>query len=74
MIAWSLFINPIVVPQAAVLWLILPLCLSVAMVYKTVRVAELHQLPRQVIVLIAYMTGGLAVLGAALWLVQKLFI
>jgi len=74
MIAWTLFYNPILVPQTVVLWLILPMCLSVAIVYKTVRTHDLHKLPREIAGLMVYMTGGLVLLGAVLWLVQKLFL
>ncbi|MBN1942750.1 MAG: hypothetical protein JW849_05585 [Phycisphaerae bacterium] len=74
MIAWALFYNPILVPQAAVLWLILPLCLSVAVVYKTVRTVELRRLPREIVGLMLYMIGGLVVLGVVLWGVQSLFL
>jgi hypothetical protein len=74
MIAWTLFYNPILVPQPVVLWLILPMCLSVAIVYKTVRTGDLRKLPREVISLMVYMTGGLVLLGAVLWLMMKLFL
>jgi hypothetical protein len=39
-------------------------------VYKTLRTRHLQDIPRQVGLLIAYMTGGLVVLGVALWLIQ----
>lgn len=70
MIAWTIFYNPLILPQNIVLWLLLPLCLSVAVVYKTVRVINLRQLPREIVMLIAYMVGGLIVLGGILWAVQ----
>ena len=71
--AWTMFLNPMTIPAAAVLWMILPLCLTVAIVYKTIRTDDLAKLPRQVAGLMAYMAGGLALLGAALWLVQRIF-
>jgi len=74
MIAWTLFTNPILVPQTAVLWLILPMCLSVAVVYKTVRTSDLRRLPREIAGLMVYMAGGLVLLGVVLWLVQTLFL
>lgn len=69
-----LFYHPMVLPQTAVLWLILPLCLSVAVVYKTLRTADLRRLPREVVGLMAYIVGGLILLGTVLWLVQRLFL
>jgi hypothetical protein len=49
------------------LWLLLPLCASVAIVYKTIRVDSLRRLPVEAGVLIIYMLGGLFALGASLW-------
>jgi hypothetical protein len=74
MIAWTLFYNPILVPQTVALWLILPMCLSVAIVYKTVRTSDLRKLPREITGLMVYMAGGLVLLGLVLWLVQRLFL
>lgn len=71
MMAWTLFVNPIVIPQTWELWLLLPLCLSVAVVYKTVRTTDLRKLPREVAGLMVYMVGGLVLLGTVLWLVMK---
>lgn len=74
MIAWTLFVNPILIPQTLVLWLILPMCFSVAVVYKTVRTHNLRKLPFEIVGLMAYMVGGLILLGLVLWLVQTLFL
>jgi len=74
MIAWSLFVHPLILPSRWELWLILPLCFSVALVYKTVRIRNLNRLGWEVAVLMAYMTGGLMLLGAVLWLIQRLFL
>jgi hypothetical protein len=46
----------------------------VAIVYKAIRVSDLRRLPREVGALLIYMIGGLFLLGAILWLIQKLFI
>lgn len=73
MIAWTLFLNPMTIPTSLVLWLILPLCLAVAVVYKTVRIGDVRQLPRQIAALVAYMIGGLVVLATVLWLIQFCF-
>ncbi|HDY65853.1 MAG TPA: hypothetical protein ENH84_06440 [Phycisphaerae bacterium] len=74
MIAWTIFYNPMIIPQNLVLWLLPPLCLSVAVVYKTIRVNNLRKLPVEIIVLMAYMIGGLIILGGILWAVQLLLI
>ena len=74
MIAWTIFHNPMIIPQNLVLWLLLPLCLSVAIVYKTIRTKNLQKLPAEIIMLMAYMIGGLILLGGILWAVQLLLI
>jgi hypothetical protein len=70
-IAWMLFHNPMTLHFESLLWLLLPLCASVAVVYRTVRIDDLRRLPRSIVELILYMVGGLVALGAALWLVHE---
>lgn len=73
MIAWTLFHNP--APIGDTNWplmLLLPLLVSVAIVYKTIRTDNVRRLPIEIGKLIAYMIGGLILLGAVLWLVYLL--
>ncbi len=70
----TLFVHPMEISTTTALWLVLPLCLCVAIVYKTVRTHNIRRLPRQIGVLMAYITGGLVVLAVGLWLVQRLFV
>ena len=70
----TLFWNSFSISWFTVLWLLLPMCLSVAIVYKTIRIDSLRRLPKSVAVLMLYMVGGLAVLGAALWLLMVVFL
>lgn len=68
MIAWTLFVNPIALnADGWTLWLILPLCASVAITYKTIRTESLRRLPLEVIALMCYMMFGLIALGGVLW-------
>ncbi|MEI7837418.1 MAG: hypothetical protein WCK05_13545 [Planctomycetota bacterium] len=67
MIQAVLFVHPVSLPSWLCLWLIVPLCVAVATVYKTVRVQHLSQLPRQIITLVVYMFLGLGALGVGLW-------
>ena len=69
--AWRLFYHPMILPVSVVLWLVIPLSIGVAVVYKTVRTDNLHRLPVQVAVLVGYVLGGLATLGAGLYLIQQ---
>lgn len=68
----TLFHNPIVLSQDHLPWMMLPLCLSVAIVYKTIRVQHLRQLPFRILYLFALIAGGLVLLGAGLWAVQRI--
>ena len=49
----------------------LPLVAVVAVVYKTIRVHYLRELPRQILALWAYMAVGLAVLAGAFFLLVE---
>ncbi|MBS3822247.1 MAG: hypothetical protein GVY16_06895 [Planctomycetes bacterium] len=69
----ALFTHPIIMPSWLVLWLILPLCLCVAVVYKTVRIQDIRRLPRSVGIMMAYIAGGLCGLAVVLWLIQLIF-
>ncbi len=68
-LAWSLFTHPMTLSSDTVMWLVLPLALSVALIYKAIRVRRVSELPRQVAILMVQMVGGLLALGLALWAV-----
>lgn len=68
--AWTIFYNPVPLSFYGQLWLLVPLCAGVAIIYKTVRVNDLRRLWREVLLLTAYMVGGLIALCAGLWLIQ----
>ena len=70
MIAWTLFYHPMTLNSRNLLWLLLPLCASVAIIYKTIRTNNLRDLPREATLLVVYMALGLVTLGAVLWLIQ----
>lgn len=67
----ALFYYPMNLPSNLVLWLVLPLCASVAIVYKAIRVHEVSRLPREAAALFLYIVFGLAVLGGALYLILQ---
>jgi len=67
----TLFYNPMMLRVSTVLWLVIPLCLAVVIVYKTIRVNYLRRLPMQILQLAAYVLVGLAILGTCLYLVQE---
>lgn len=69
----TLFINPIELPSWAILWAVLPLCLAASIVYKTVRVSTLDQLPREILHMFAYILAGLIIMGALLYAILAYF-
>jgi len=72
MTAGTIFVNPIQLGIHHV-WLVLPLCAVLAVVYKTIRVEHLRHLPKAVLSLWAYMAGGFIVLGVAFWILVEYF-
>ena len=58
----TLFYHPLTLPSWALLVMLVPLCLAVAVIYKTVRVTDLRRLGWEVLTLFLYMLAGLAIL------------
>jgi len=71
MTAWTLFLHPMRLGSQYVLYLILPLCVSVAVVYKTVRTKNLRRLWLETLVLIGYMVLGLVALAVGLFVLLE---
>ncbi len=70
----TLFWHPMTLDSSSTIWLLIPLCISVAITYKTIRIQRLSQLPMQILQLVIYMLGGLALLGGALWAIQEIIL
>ena len=71
MASWTLFYNPITLSFNSELWLLLPLCAAVGIVYKTIRVEALTHLAREIVFVMAYMIAGLIALSVILWLIHE---
>ncbi len=67
----ALFYKPLVISSDNILWLVIPLCVSVAVVYKAIRTDNVKKLPVQIVGLVCYMIGGLIVLGTVLWAIHE---
>lgn len=67
----TLFYNPVSLPAGALLWLLPPLCLAVAIVYKTIRTHNLRRLWLEVCVLFVIMMAALAALMVAGYVLIK---
>ena len=67
----ALFDKPMTLHFYSLLWLLMPLCVAVAVVYKTLRTEILARLPMEIARLVAYMAAGLTVLALALWMLHE---
>lgn len=70
MTAANLLLHPVPWSSQFVLLLLLPLALSLAAVYKTIRAKDLRRLPQEILLTTVLMLVGMAALAAALWLFQ----
>lgn len=66
----TLFTNPQMIESRWIIWLLIPLCVAVAIAYKTVRTHNIRRLWLDIIRLIAQIVVGLTALGFVLWLIQ----
>ena len=66
----TLFYNPITLSFESELWLLLPLCAAVGLVYKTIRVESITHLFKEFVLLLLYMAFGLVVLCTLLWMID----
>ncbi|MCJ7544252.1 MAG: hypothetical protein MUP47_06760 [Phycisphaerae bacterium] len=66
----TIFWHPMTLPCDSLLWLMLPLMVSVAIVYKTVRTRNLRRLPLEILGLVGYVAAGVVALGVGLWAIQ----
>ena len=68
----TLFTHPLTIDSTSTIWMMIPLCVSVATAYKTIRVNTLRRLGLQITWLILYMVFGLAALATGFWAVQEI--
>lgn len=66
----TLFYNPITISFELELWLLLPLCAAVGLVYKTIRVDHISHLLKSFLVLLLSMALGLIALCTLLWAID----
>ena len=67
MIAWTAFVNPMTLSTGATFWMLLPLCVVVAAVYRAVRTEEIRRLGAEILALLGYMVVGLVAIAVVLW-------
>ena len=69
--AYTPFFHPLDV-NGYWLGLLVPLALAISIVYKTIKIDDTSQLPRQIIIMMAQIIGFMYVVAAALWLVLEI--
>lgn len=71
LLAWRPFLDPIDITGYR-LWLMLPLILVVAVVYKAIKIDDLRKLPRQSVVLFLQIFSFMILALIALWLLAEI--
>lgn len=72
MLAYRMFLDPLPIWQSSRWpWLLLPLCLGVAIVYKAIRVKKLQDLPREALHLMLMIIFGMGAAALVLALVVR---
>ncbi len=71
-LAWRPFLDPLWLPGRW-LWLLLfpPIAVTIAIVYKTIKLPDLSRLPWEVARLSAMIVGFMAAIGLVVWLVAE---
>ncbi|MFP4355161.1 MAG: hypothetical protein ACLFUJ_08535 [Phycisphaerae bacterium] len=67
----KLFYYPITLPYYGQIWMLLPLLVAVAVVYKAARSRHIRDVPKETAITLAYMFVGLLALSVVLWLLTE---
>jgi hypothetical protein len=70
-LAWRPLLDPMPI-DAYWLWLLAPMVVAVAVIYKAIKIDDLAQLPRQAASLAIQFVVLMALAAAALWLLSEL--
>jgi hypothetical protein len=65
----ELFHSSYLLSSKVMLWALLPLCLVVSIIYKTIRMPSLHRLWWEILYMFGYIVCGLTAMGIAAWLI-----
>lgn len=72
MLGFRVFREPLPLDRFQILML-LPLIVAISIIYKTIKVHNLSQLPRQVAILVTQILVLMVLVASALWLTSELF-
>ena len=74
MAALALFTRAMELSGPQRLLMMLPLCLSIAVVYKTIRLSDLRELAREVLVLWISIIVGMCAVGLGAWILFRIMV
>lgn len=67
------FVTPLPVWDYWV-WLLIPLCVAVSIVYKTIKCRYVRQIPREALFITLWIIAAMIGVGAGVWLTYKIFV
>jgi len=68
----TLFVNPIMFSRRTGLFMLLPLCLAISIVYKTIKIDDLRKIPAAVAASWATIVLGMCAVGIAVFILYNL--
>jgi hypothetical protein len=69
-LAWVPFLHPLKLPRGAQLWMVLPLVLCVAVVYRATRARQISDLPKATAVTFVNIMVGMVAIAVAFYAVH----
>lgn len=70
---YRLFLTPLPLWDYWV-WLLIPLCVAVSIVYKTIKCRYVYQIPREALLITLWIIAAMIGVGAGVWLTYKIFV
>ena len=70
LLSWIPFLHPIRLPAGSRLWMLLPLVLCIAAVYRATRARSLRRMPRATLITSVNITVGMVAIAVAFYLVH----
>ncbi len=72
-LAYTLFITPLPVWDYWV-WLIIPLCTAVSVVYKTIKCQHVRQIPKEAAGITLWIIAAMIGVAAGVWIIYMIFV
>jgi len=71
LMAWIPFLHPVTLPRGARLWMVLPLVMCVAVVYRATRARDMRKLPRAALITFANIMAGMIAIALAFFVAHR---